>query len=133
MGCADRSAYDLSVHSKITGENLSAREALHTPIIEERLEIAGLMPKLGKNFGGKTKFIVQSLDNLNNKSDESQKMLGYLQTTLESQGLELLLFFMLIRLNPIRCSINRLSYTLFLQDTLKLLEQTQRTIPSIKT
>ncbi|EJT96581.1 glycyl-tRNA synthetase [Dacryopinax primogenitus] len=36
VGCADRSAYDLSVHSKKTGQKLVVRQALPDPIIVER-------------------------------------------------------------------------------------------------
>ncbi|KZP01889.1 glycyl-tRNA synthetase [Calocera viscosa TUFC12733] len=36
VGCADRSAYDLSVHSKRTGQKLVVRQALPEPIVAER-------------------------------------------------------------------------------------------------
>ncbi|CAE6415541.1 unnamed protein product [Rhizoctonia solani] len=36
VGCADRSAYDLSVHSKRTGQALVASQALAEPIVTER-------------------------------------------------------------------------------------------------
>lgn len=39
VGCADRSAYDLSVHSKKTGTPLVVRELLPKPIISEGFEI----------------------------------------------------------------------------------------------
>lgn len=37
VGCADRAAYDLSVHSKRTGQALVVKEALQEPVITEQL------------------------------------------------------------------------------------------------
>ncbi|KAK9900813.1 glycyl-tRNA synthetase [Cystobasidium minutum MCA 4210] len=52
VGCADRSAYDLSVHSAKTGVKLVVREALEQPKIEERtiaiLEKKVMGPKFKK-------------------------------------------------------------------------------------
>ena len=39
VGCADRSAYDLSVHSARTGEKLVARQTLAEPRTVENFEI----------------------------------------------------------------------------------------------
>ena len=51
VGCADRAAYDLSVHSARTGHALVVRQALKEPIVEER-EVAELNKKVvGKTFG----------------------------------------------------------------------------------
>lgn len=51
VGCADRAAYDLTVHSKKTGHPLVVRQALDEPIVEERM-VAKLNKKLlGKAFG----------------------------------------------------------------------------------
>ncbi|KAI0292003.1 glycyl-tRNA synthetase [Russula brevipes] len=44
VGCADRAAYDLTVHSNKTGHPLVVRQALKEPIVTERLV-------LGKTFG----------------------------------------------------------------------------------
>ncbi|KAF8331498.1 glycyl-tRNA synthetase [Cantharellus anzutake] len=50
VGCADRSAYDLTVHAKKTGAPLVARVALPEPVITER-EVATFDKKiLGKTF-----------------------------------------------------------------------------------
>ncbi len=50
VGCADRAAYDLTVHSKRTGQQLVVREYLKEPIITEK-EVAELNKKLvGKTF-----------------------------------------------------------------------------------
>ncbi|KAJ2694283.1 Glycine--tRNA ligase 1, mitochondrial [Coemansia sp. RSA 1285] len=37
VGCADRSAYDLTVHSNFTGEKLCVRETLPEPLVYEKL------------------------------------------------------------------------------------------------
>lgn len=59
VGCADRSAYDLSVHMKKTGAQLVARVALPEPIITEK-EVASFDKKaMGMNFQ-KEAVIVQS-------------------------------------------------------------------------
>jgi glycyl-tRNA synthetase len=51
VGCADRAAYDLTVHSERTGHPLVVREALKQPIITER-EVAEFNKKnLGKTYG----------------------------------------------------------------------------------
>jgi len=51
VGCADRAAYDLSVHSKKTGHPLVVRQALKDPIVTERLVAEFNKKVLGKTFG----------------------------------------------------------------------------------
>jgi len=51
VGCADRAAYDLTVHSKKTGHPLVVRQALKDPIITERLVAEFNKKVLGKTFG----------------------------------------------------------------------------------
>ncbi|KAI9465828.1 glycyl-tRNA synthetase [Lactarius psammicola] len=51
VGCADRAAYDLSVHSNKTGHPLVVRQALKEPIITERLVAEFNKKVLGKTFG----------------------------------------------------------------------------------
>jgi len=51
VGCADRAAYDLTVHSKKTGHPLVVRQALKEPIITERLVAEFNKKVLGKTFG----------------------------------------------------------------------------------
>lgn len=55
VGCADRAAYDLSVHAAKTGHPLVVREALKEPVVSER-EVAefnkkALGQKLGRDAG----------------------------------------------------------------------------------
>jgi glycyl-tRNA synthetase len=60
VGCADRAAYDLSVHSKRTGQALVVREALKEPIVTEK-ETADFNKKVvGKTFG-KDSAVLQNL------------------------------------------------------------------------
>ncbi|KAM6494854.1 hypothetical protein JOM56_009477 [Amanita muscaria] len=49
VGCADRAAYDLSVHSARTGHSLVVRQALKEPIVTEKL-----VPEFNKKVLGKT-------------------------------------------------------------------------------
>ncbi len=50
VGCADRSAYDLTVHAKKTGAPLVARVALPEPIITEKEVVTFDKKVLGKTF-----------------------------------------------------------------------------------
>jgi glycyl-tRNA synthetase len=51
VGCADRAAYDLSVHSARTGQPLVVRQALKEPIVTEK-EVPEFNKKvLGKTYG----------------------------------------------------------------------------------
>jgi len=51
VGCADRAAYDLTVHSNKTGHPLIVRQALREPIVTERLVAEFNKKVLGKTFG----------------------------------------------------------------------------------
>ncbi|KAI5119411.1 hypothetical protein M0805_004898 [Coniferiporia weirii] len=51
VGCADRAAYDLSVHSAKTGHQLVARQALKEPIVTEKLVPEFNKKNFGKTFG----------------------------------------------------------------------------------
>lgn len=50
VGCADRSAYDLTVHSARTKEKLVVREKLEEPITVEKFEVAIDKKKFGPTF-----------------------------------------------------------------------------------
>ena len=59
VGCADRAAYDLTVHSKRTGYPLVVREALKEPIVIEK-EVPEFNKKVfGKTFGKDSAVIQQ--------------------------------------------------------------------------
>jgi glycyl-tRNA synthetase len=60
VGCADRAAYDLTVHSRRTGHPLVVRQALKEPIVTER-EVAEFNKRvIGKTFG-KDAGVVQNI------------------------------------------------------------------------
>jgi glycyl-tRNA synthetase len=60
VGCADRAAYDLTVHSQKTGHPLVVRQALKEPIVTERLVAEFNKKVLGKTLG-KDSGIVQGV------------------------------------------------------------------------
>ncbi|CAO1620279.1 unnamed protein product [Sympodiomycopsis kandeliae] len=68
VGCADRSAYDLTVHAKKTGSNLSVQKPLKEPKIYEKW-VADIDKKLmGPKFKKDAKKVEEAIANL----DESQ-------------------------------------------------------------
>ncbi|TFY78536.1 hypothetical protein EWM64_g5475 [Hericium alpestre] len=68
VGCADRAAYDLSVHSKKTGHPLVVRQALKEPIVIEKLAAEFNKKVLGKAFGKDAGFVMKLFD----EYDEAQ-------------------------------------------------------------
>lgn len=52
VGCADRAAYDLTVHTKRTGHPLVVRQALKEPIVFEKWTPEFVMKVVGKTFKG---------------------------------------------------------------------------------
>ncbi|CDO77621.1 hypothetical protein BN946_scf184946.g14 [Trametes cinnabarina] len=60
VGCADRAAYDLSVHSAKTGHPLVVRQALKEPIITEKLVAEFNKKTFGKTFG-KDSAVIQNI------------------------------------------------------------------------
>ncbi|TFK23301.1 glycine-tRNA ligase [Coprinopsis marcescibilis] len=65
VGCADRAAYDLSVHSAKTGTPLVVRQALKEPIVTEKEAAEWNKKALGKTFkqdAGTIQKIVEGLD-----------------------------------------------------------------------
>ncbi|KIY53138.1 glycyl-tRNA synthetase [Fistulina hepatica ATCC 64428] len=65
VGCADRAAYDLTVHSKKTGHPLVVREALKEPIVHEK-DIPEFDKKaLGQTYRKDAGVIVKAVEALN--------------------------------------------------------------------
>ncbi len=60
VGCADRAAYDLTVHSAKTGHPLVVQEELKEPIVTEKLVVGYDRKTLGKTLG-KGFAIIQSV------------------------------------------------------------------------
>jgi glycyl-tRNA synthetase len=70
VGCADRSAYDLSVHAKKTGAPLFVRERLETPITIEEWQIEPDKKKFGPHFKKDGKAIEAALEALSQDKRE---------------------------------------------------------------
>jgi glycyl-tRNA synthetase len=68
VGCADRAAYDLSVHSNKTGHPLVVRQALKDPIVTERESAEFNKKLLGRTFGKDSAAIIQVISDM----DEAQ-------------------------------------------------------------
>lgn len=82
VGCADRSAYDLTVHSVKTGKPLVVRQELPEPKIEDRLDLTILRKKFGPKYKGDAKALEATLLALD------QERLHCVKTELEQKGSE---------------------------------------------
>lgn len=81
VGCADRSAYDLTVHSKFTGTDLKVKESLHGGSIKKEIWEATLDKKLvGPRFKKDAKIVQESVGALD------QSKLEILAKELDTQG-----------------------------------------------
>lgn len=63
VGIADRSAYDLTVHSKGSKKDLAAREEFSSPRIERQLQRKLIKGLIGKTFGKKAGDVMAYLEN----------------------------------------------------------------------
>lgn len=70
VGCADRSAYDLSVHSKKTGHPLIVREQLKTPIKEDKWVMILDRKAFGMRFKKDAKTIEAAIEALSDREKE---------------------------------------------------------------
>ncbi|KAF9648329.1 glycyl-tRNA synthetase [Thelephora ganbajun] len=64
VGCADRAAYDLSVHSTRTGQALLVRQALKEPIVTEKETPEFNKKAIGKTFGKDAAAILKTVEGL---------------------------------------------------------------------
>ena len=64
VGCADRAAYDLSVHSARTGQPLLVRQALKEPIVTEKETPEFNKKVVGKTFGKDAAAILKTVESL---------------------------------------------------------------------
>ena len=65
VGCADRAAYDLSVHTAKTGHPLIVRQALKEPIVTEKEVVNWNRKNLGKTFKQDAGNIQKTVESLN--------------------------------------------------------------------
>lgn len=80
VGCADRSAYDLTQHTKATGVKLVAEKKLDAPKVVDVTEAVANKAIIGKEFKKDAKRICEKLANL----DAEQQLA--LQSGLDSNG-----------------------------------------------
>lgn len=80
VGCADRSAYDLTVHKNKTGAPLIVRETRAEPLIVEEFEVDLDKKKLGPKFRKDAKAVETAVDEL------SQELREKLALDLEKDG-----------------------------------------------
>lgn len=80
VGCADRSAYDLTVHAKKTGQPLCVRETLSEPLVIEEYEIDIDKKKFGPQFKKDGKAVEAALEEL------TQEMREKLALDLKNNG-----------------------------------------------
>lgn len=80
VGCADRSAYDLTVHSVRTGSKLVVREALEQPKVEERLVPVLDKKVMGPKFKKSAKIVEDTIMALN------EERLNCISTELQQKG-----------------------------------------------
>jgi glycyl-tRNA synthetase len=80
VGCADRSAYDLTVHSKRTGEALIVREKYETPLKIEEWQVDLDKRKVGHEFRKDAKAVETAVNGL------SQAERELLASKLEKEG-----------------------------------------------
>ncbi|KAG0206999.1 Glycine--tRNA ligase 1, mitochondrial [Mortierella sp. GBA30] len=73
VGCADRSAYDLTVHSNKTGEKLVVRERLPEPLVEEKLQLEINKKVFGPRFKKNAKAVEEHLAALDESTLEELK------------------------------------------------------------
>ncbi|KAI8898369.1 hypothetical protein BC833DRAFT_590108 [Globomyces pollinis-pini] len=62
VGCADRSAYDLTCHSTVSGEKLIARDTLPKPIVSTKLTLDIHKSKFGPVFKKNAKVVQEALN-----------------------------------------------------------------------
>ena len=80
VGLADRSAYDLTAHTKGSGEKLVASRHFEKPISKEILSYELDKAKIGKSFKKDAKVVVEAIE------EKSQEQLEALKTELEQNG-----------------------------------------------
>ena len=64
VGCADRSCYDLTQHTKATGVKLIAEKLLPEPVTREVTEVVPNKAAMGKQFKGDSKSVMAYLEKL---------------------------------------------------------------------
>merc|ERR1719309_1425197 len=110
VGCADRSAYDLTQHYKATGVKLCAEKKLPAPVTKDVTEIQPNKGPLGKAFKKDAKTISEKLAALS--LEEITKM----ESELESGSASLELGDNKVSLTPDMVSVKRYQKTLHVEE-----------------
>lgn len=74
VGIADRACYDLTVHSKRTGDKLVARRRLSKPIIEKKQSVVVNKKEIGSRFRGKAQEVIGILETMGEDEVEKKKV-----------------------------------------------------------
>jgi len=87
VGCADRSAFDLTQHSAATGIRLTAEKKLPAPVTKDITEIVPNKAAIGKVFKKEAKDVTTMLSKLSLEQIEKvEKDIGSGEATLEFNG-----------------------------------------------
>lgn len=92
VGCADRSAYDLTQHYKATGVKLCAEKKLPEPVIQQVTEVVPNKAPIGKAFKKEAKSVTDKLANLSLEeitTFENELKNGEASLELESSAVKL--------------------------------------------
>jgi len=74
VGCADRSAYDLTQHTKATGVRLAAEKKLPEPKVIDVVEVVPNKGLIGKTFKKDAKIITDKIASFSNEEIEAVKL-----------------------------------------------------------
>ncbi|OQV15095.1 Glycine--tRNA ligase [Hypsibius exemplaris] len=91
VGCADRSAYDLTQHTKATGISLVAEKPLPAPVTVDVVEVIPNRALIGKTFGKSQKKVLEHLSVMPEKEilafEEDLKSTGASKLTIGGEEL----------------------------------------------
>lgn len=111
VGCADRSAYDLSQHAKATGVRLVAEKKLPEPKTVDVIEAVPVKGTLGKAFKKEAKEIVDALASMEPSAVEA------VESSLKEKGeYQLELNGSVYRLTPDMLEVKRYQKTCHVEE-----------------
>jgi len=110
VGCADRSAYDLTQHSKATGVKLCAEKKLPAPVTEDVTEITPNKGPLGKAFKKEAKTVTDALAGL------SLEAISKIEAELASGMASLDLGTSQVKLTPDMVTVKRYQKTVHVEE-----------------
>ncbi len=89
VGIADRAAYDLTAHEKLSGKELKAFVEYETPERKKVVQVVPDMSKLGPLLKGRAKLAAEQLSSLSPEQLEEAKQEGYLSVELDGELVKL--------------------------------------------